>query len=78
LPKVFNQIVYIPFGGAGSELIAATLLGIKNIIYVEKNPDFVNIAKHRLKYYANIEVNTEKTLQDQPKAKPKIEQAKLF
>lgn len=79
LPSVFNQIVYIPFGGAGSELIAATLLGIKNIIYVEKKPDFVNIAKHRIKYYANIEVNTETTLQDQPLPKPKsIEQTKLF
>jgi DNA modification methylase len=77
LPKVFEQTVYIPFGGAGSELIAWLLLGIKNIIYVEKNPDFVNIAKHRVKYYANIEVKTEGTLQDQPKPKP-IEQTKLF
>jgi DNA modification methylase len=64
--------LYIPFSGAGSEIIGAIKAGydIDNIIACEINPDYVEIAKHRIAYYQSLqpEVIEQKELNDsQPK-----------
>jgi DNA modification methylase len=57
LPKEIIQTLYIPFSGAGSEIIGAIKAGydIDNIIACEINPDYVEIAKHRIEYYNNLQ-----------------------
>lgn len=58
-PKEFNQVLYIPFSGSGSEVIGAFLAGfnIENIISVEQNSDFVAIQKSRIAFYSQLPVN---------------------
>jgi hypothetical protein len=58
-PKEFNQLLYIPFSGSGSEVIGAFLAGfnIENIISVEQNSDFVAIQKSRIKFYSQLPPN---------------------
>jgi hypothetical protein len=53
LPKGIKQTLYIPFSGAGSEIIGAIKAGydIDNIIACEINPDYVEIAKRRIAGY---------------------------
>ena len=53
LPKEFNQVLYIPFSGSGSEVIGAIMAGynIENIISVEINPKFVEIQDERVNFY---------------------------
>jgi DNA modification methylase len=57
LPKGFEQILYVPFSGSGSEVIGAIQAGYdpQNIISVEINPQYVAIQKARLAYYANLQ-----------------------
>jgi DNA modification methylase len=71
-PKEIKQTLYIPFSGAGSEIIGAIKAGydIDNIIACEINPDYVEIAKARIEYYNNLqpEVIEQKELNNsQPK-----------
>ena len=63
LPSVCNQKVYIPFAGVFSEVIGTHLAGIKleNITTCEMNPEYIEIGKARLKYWA------EKTRQEKEK-----------
>ena len=55
LPKEFDQVVYCPFSGTGSEVIGVMQAGVnpENIISVEFNPDYVAIQKARIQYFAN-------------------------
>jgi DNA modification methylase len=61
LSKGITQTLYIPFSGAGSEIIGAIKAGydIDNIIACEINPDYVEIAKARIAYYQSLQPKTE-------------------
>jgi len=71
-PKGIKQTLYIPFSGAGSEIIGAIKAGynIDNIIACEINPDYVEIAKSRIEYYNNLQpevIEQKKLNNSQPK-----------
>jgi DNA modification methylase len=53
LPEAVNQKVYIPCSGAGSEIIGFLSAGFKpeNIQGCELNPEFIEIAHARIKYW---------------------------
>lgn len=53
LPESVNQKVYIPFSGAGSEIIGFLAAGYKkeNLFTCEINPDYVIISEARIKYW---------------------------
>jgi hypothetical protein len=48
-----DQVVFVPFSGAGSEYISVLANGIpeENIIGVELSEDYIDIAKSRIKYW---------------------------
>jgi len=46
-----EQSVFIPFCGSGSEVIGAIQAGYKDWEAVEINPEYCEIAKHRIDYY---------------------------
>ena len=81
MPKAFNQIVYVPFSGTGSEVVGIIKAGIdpKNIISVEINPDFCQIQKARVEYHNKVEVSLPKEPSGQElQAKTKPIQNLLF
>jgi len=53
LPDIVNQKVYVPFSGAGSEVIGLLKAGYnhKNIYACELNPEYVEISKKRIKHW---------------------------
>lgn len=74
LSEAFNQVVYCPFSGTGSEVIGVMQAGLnpENIISVELNPDYVAIQKARIQYFAeqsNIAVSLPKSENEPNKPK---------
>lgn len=53
LPDIVDQKIYIPFSGAGSEVIGFLKAGYdhENITSCEMNEEYVNISKKRIKHY---------------------------
>ena len=53
LPDKVGQKWYVPFAGSGSEIIGILKTGVKeeNIKACEINPEYVEIAKARIKHY---------------------------
>ncbi len=44
-------MLLVPYSGAGSEVIGASLAGWKEIYAIENNPEYIEIAKARVNHW---------------------------
>jgi DNA modification methylase len=49
--SVQNRRILVPFSGSGSEMIGAMLAGWDEVVGVEMNPEYCEIAKARLEHW---------------------------
>ena len=50
-PKRYKRRLLVPFGGSGSEAIGGVLAGWDKVVTIEREADYIPIAKARLKYW---------------------------
>jgi site-specific DNA-methyltransferase (adenine-specific) len=50
-PSVEPRRILVPFAGSGSEMIGAMLAGWDEVVGIEQNPHYCEIAKRRLQYW---------------------------
>jgi len=60
-PDEYNPIICVPFSGSGSEVIGAILAGWQNVIAIEREPEYCQIAAARLAWWSKWMQLTGKT-----------------
>ena len=50
-PKRYKRRLLVPFGGSGSEAVGGVLAGWDKVVTIEREADYIPIAKARLKYW---------------------------
>lgn len=54
-PPEVNGSVLVPFSGSGSEIIALHNAGFTEVVGIEKEPEYVEVSKHRIKFHTGVE-----------------------
>ena len=51
MPPTDNPVLLVPFAGAGSEMVGAVLAGWGGVFGIERESEYVDIAKARLVHW---------------------------